>query len=425
MLALLLACPSGDVRVTLSVPEVVDECEELCVAVTVVEGGAPAGGAQVAVTVDGASLGATGVTDADGIAEVCGGGLAVGAHTVLAGAQTENEGPTDSLPAAVTVHPFGYADGLLRDETALESLPWTPSFTRFDGNPVLSPGEAGGWDGVAVALPSVVATDDGFTMWYAGSDGGDYVIGAATSPDGVEWTRIGDKPLLTGSGVEGDWKRYSVNSPMIVPNGDEWALFYDGRAEESGNINIGLAVGAAPTEVADVSESPVFRWTEGESSWGGQAVAHPSVVINDQGFWELWYSTGLQKIGYAYSTDGRAWSRYCHNPVFIPDTGSTWENGTVKAAEVIQTADGYAMTYSGGGMGTFQVGWAMSRDGLHWQRAPEPILAPQGNDWEHRATLSAPLAVVGEEVWMWYTGTDGVGSSIGLAKAPIDRTVFP
>lgn len=419
-LVFLLGCP-GVSAVVVTAPTDLDECAELCVTVHAANGEVGAAGAEVSVTLDGAAFGEIGTTDADGLAKVCGAAPAVGAHEVAALVNGAEAGE----PAAMTVHAFGYADGFVRDEVAIDSLPWTPSFARVPGNPVLAPGEVGGWDGVAVALPSVVATDDGYTMWYAGSDGGDYVIGAATSPDGVAWTRVGDKPLLTGSGVEGDWKRYSVNSPMLVPNGDEWALFYDGRAEESGNINIGLAVGAAPTEVVDVPESPVFHWTEAESSWGGEAVAHPSVVINDQGFWELWYSTGLQKIGYAYSTDGRAWSRYCHNPVFVPDTTSTWENGTVKAAEVVTTADGYAMTYSGGGMGTFQLGWAMSRDGLHWQRAPLPILSPEGNDWENRAVLSAPFVVVGEDLWMWYTGTDGVGSSIGLAIANADASVMP
>ena len=406
-MALLAGCPSAPTSLDLLVPAEADECSELCVLTTV----SPAGVAEVTLLVDGQAFGSPVTTDADGQAEVCAGGLSVGAHQVSATSGTA------SGEGTVTVRAFGFAEGLLRDETALDSLPWTPTFSRSQVDPVFRPGAAGTWDSVAVALPTVAATDTGWVMGYAGSDGGDYVIGAATSPDGLAWTRAPDNPLHTGSGTEGDWKRYSVNSPMFVSTGDEWAMFYDGRGGETGNINIGLATGPDALHVSDDSGEPVFRWTEDEESWAGQAVAHPSVLLNAEGFWELWYSTGLQKLGYAYSTDGRTWSRYCHNPVFVADAANPWENDTVKAAEVIETADGYAMTYSAGGKGTFQVGWAMSRDGLHWQRAAEPVLSPGTEAWEARAVLSAPLAVVGDELWMWYTGTDGVGSSVGLAKA--------
>jgi hypothetical protein len=60
--------------------------------------------------------------------------------------------------------------------------PWT-----VDPAPILEPGRAGDWDAGGLNWPSVVATDDGWAMYYTGLDRpfGKGAIGRATSPDGA------------------------------------------------------------------------------------------------------------------------------------------------------------------------------------------------------------------------------------------------
>ena len=86
--------------------------------------------------------------------------------------------------------------------------PWT-----IDPAPILEGGGEGSWD-AGLAWPSVVATVDGYAMFYTAFDriGGTGVIGRATSPDGVTWTK-GAAPVLV---AERDWERGSLDRPRVA-----------------------------------------------------------------------------------------------------------------------------------------------------------------------------------------------------------------
>ena len=390
-----------------------DECHPVCVLAELLDGsGAPVAAETVSASVDGVAFGSTMRTSPAGKVQVCARGLAAGTPTLkLTAGEVEAE-------IVLDVRAFGTLDGVSREPDTDTAVAWTPSFERVGRAPVLPPGEADTWDDVAVALPSVAATPEGYAMWYAGSGGGDYVIGAATSPDGLVWTRAAGNPLIT-AGVEGSWNQYAVNAPMLFATDEGWSLYFDGRSEEDGNLRIGLATGTDPLVLETLAEGPVFSWSESEVDWAGKAVAHPTVQRDAEGIWHLWYSTGGQQIGYAYSHDGLGWARYCNNQVLTGGTEANWEAGAVKSAEVIRVGEHWVMSYSGGGSGRFALGWATSRDGLHWHTLASPVLRAAGEEWESQAVLGSSLVVVGSELWMWYTGADGTGSSIGLAVAPL------
>jgi len=412
----------GPIALTAAGPKAaVDECEEACFHVAATRGGLAQRGVSVDVWMGDTVIAADLVTREDGTADACVAGLPVGQYGVTALAEYGEL--RASASTSVDIREFGWVDGFVRDDTPVTEMPWTPEFTRTSPDPVLPAGEAGTWDSIGTLLPSVARTNSGYVMWYAGTAADDYIVGAATSPDGVEWTKDPRNPLFTGDGIEGSWRRYSTNSPMIVEHDGTWYMYYTGRAEETGNLTLGLATGTDPVHLTDVATNPVFSWNDDESSWAGQAAAHPAVIYNPAGWWELWYSTGYHKIGYAYSPDGLSWSRYCKNPVFEGDPENLdWETNQVKANEVILWHDWYFMTYSAGDTGAFTIGWAASRDGLHWLRNPEPVFLPpeEPGTWESNSVLSAPIMPVGDELWMWYSGTGMTGSAIGLATASMD-----
>lgn len=441
ILSLLLGCPAedtgfpkpdwgadtadtaeaGPLEVTLTGPAAtLDECESACFSVRTTRNGVPVNDVEVDVWSGDVVVGADLRTRQKGEAGGCADGLTVGTHTLTAIATLGTERATAT--ATAVVKPFGYADGFIRSEDIVEEVPWTPTFERAPQNPVLPPGAADEWDSIGTIVPSVAPTRDGYVMWYAGTAEVDYILGAATSPDGVVWTKDADNPLLIPSDVEGDWRRYSTNSPMVLAFEGTWYVYYTGRREETSDLTIGLATGRDPTEVTDVADNPVFSWDASEEDWAGQAAAHPDVLINDAGWWEMWYSTGYHKVGYAYSPDGRSWKRYCHNPVLVGDPDLDYEAHAIKATEVVQLGDWYFTTYTAGATGGFTVGWAMSRDGLHWAHGQEPVLraAEEPGTWESNSVLSAPVLVVGDELWMWYSGTGPTGSAVGLARASLD-----
>ena len=101
--------------------------------------------------------------------------------------------------------------------------PWT-----VDPEPIVTAGATGAWDGGGVAWPSVVATDDGWAMYYstgsrprtpAGA------IGMATSSDGVTWTKRGE-PVLEASA---DWDGGALDRPRVQRVDDGWLMVYTGR----------------------------------------------------------------------------------------------------------------------------------------------------------------------------------------------------
>jgi hypothetical protein len=396
----------------------VDECETFCATVRVSRDGLPVANAEVDVWLGFDGVGFDLTTDDEGRAEACTTGLVVGEHALIATAvESSDEAQAET---ALRVQPFGYADGIVRDPVPLESLPYVPDFARSEANPVLSPGPEGAFDSGGAMLPSVVKTELGWTMWYAGTTAEDYTVGVATSTDGESWESA-LTPALPPSGEEGSWKRFATNSPMVVRADGEWRVYYTGRADETGNLTIGLATGDDSTAVSDSPDNPVFEWTEDEQSWAGTAVAHPAVVQHPDGHWEMVYSTGYHKLGHAHSLDGRTWKRYCNNPVFTGRGGGSWEDSLIKSADVRVHNGLYLMTYTGGDRGNFKVGFAMSRDGLHWVRHSTPVLGsePTPGTWESGAVLGGAIAIDGGALRMWYAGTGLTGSAIGLAIADL------
>ena len=394
----------------------VDACETTCLSVRLTHGDESISNASVDFWVENTALQLSVSTDEDGIAEGCSDSLPVG--TWRAVAVSTVDGRRIEAMETLTVEPFGYADGIHRNSGT--GLPYIPSFTRFAGNPVLSAGSSGGFDSVGTFLPSVVRTEDAWVMWYAGTQDVDYAVGVASSLDGVHWVRR-LTPTLPPDFTEGSWKRHATNAPMIVPDGEGWRVYYAGRAEESRDISIGMAIGASADVVSDFPENPVFTWSESEEGWSGQAVAHPAIVHHPDGYWEMWYSTGLHKLGYAYSQDGIDWNRWCRNPVLSGGTGDSWESHQVKAVDVVFHNGWYLMAYTGGVRGSFRIGWAMSRDGLNWTRADTPVLRPaiEPGTWESSAVIGPSLMVDGDTLRMWYGGSGLTGSAIGLATAEL------
>ncbi len=221
---------------------------------------------------------------------------------------------------------------------------------------VLGPRKESGWED-EINRPVVVKRDDGYRMWYTGQAEGHSRIGYATSPDGVTWKRMSDKPVLS---PEMPWEKVAVMCPHVL-------------------------------------------WDAGARQY------------------RMWYSGGEQlepnAIGYATSPDGMTWTKNEANPVFIPDPNSAWEKHKVTACQVEKRDDWYLMFYIGfRDEEHAQIGLARSRDGItKWQRhAGNPIVRPGENKWDHDACYK-PYAIFDGTKWLlWYNGRHGRLEQIGV-----------
>jgi hypothetical protein len=134
------------------------------------------------------------------------------------------------------------------------------SWTR-EPNPVLEASEP--WEGIRVFNPEVVRLGDSFAMWHSGIIGSPLLsqVGYAVSPDGLDWRKWVDNPMLSPT-PPCDW----LGSLSVIVEGDTihgWfnhcseisyatslfeVLFFDGF--ESGNTDAwslegGAVVGSA------------------------------------------------------------------------------------------------------------------------------------------------------------------------------------
>lgn len=234
-------------------------------------------------------------------------------------------------------------------------------------SPVLGPRSETGWED-DINRPVVVKRADGYHLWYTGQAKGRSAIGYATSPDGVAWKRMSDKPVLS---PEKPWEKVAVMCPHVV---------WDADAKQ-------------------------FR---------------------------MWYSAGDQyepnAIGYATSEDGLAWTKHEANPVFVPDPSCAWEKHKVTACQVVRVGDWHVMFYIGfRDEHHAQIGLARSRDGItNWQRHPDnPIVRPGGNKWDHDACYK-PFAIFDGKKWLlWYNGRRGSLEQIGVVFHEGEDLGFP
>ncbi len=134
--------------------------------------------------------------------------------------------------------------------------------------PVLSPGPEGSWDGAQVVEPSVIETDEGYAMFYAGTDSNQVsAIGLATSTDGIEWVKHPD-PVLTGTD---GWDRGTIGNPDVAATPDGLVMIFDTFSRNQG---YGLAT-SSDGVTWEMSAGPIFTRSDTQHTlplWQGELV---------------------------------------------------------------------------------------------------------------------------------------------------------
>ncbi len=130
------------------------------------------------------------------------------------------------------------------------------------------------WCRTYIISPHVIRTGDEYRMYYIGRTGEslhvrgqmDYVIGMATSEDGLEWEPYGDTPVLTVDEVH--WGAFSLQTPCVLWDEEEqrFKLWFTGYTEwivtPSGMREYTERLGYATSDDGigwDVHPDPVFE----------------------------------------------------------------------------------------------------------------------------------------------------------------------
>jgi predicted GH43/DUF377 family glycosyl hydrolase len=115
-------------------------------------------------------------------------------------------------------------------------------------------------------------------------------------------------------------------------------------------------------------------------------------------------AAGTSRLGYAESRDGIHFTRRA-DPILAPETGYE-KDGGVEDPRLQKIDDTYVLTYTGYNKKEAQLCLATSRDLIHWDRKGVILPAYQGN-WNAGWTKSG--AIVPEKIdgkyWMYWLGT--------------------
>ena len=146
---------------------------------------------------------------------------------------------------------------------------------KYPDNPVLNVGPEGSWDEKAVVEPFVIVDGDTYKMWYGGFDGTNYRIGYATSPDGINWTKAYDINPVLDLGEAYSWDDEVVSAPCVLFDGAIYRMWYNGS--DGTNYRIGYATSPDGINWTKNIEPVLDLGSEGR--WDDEEVFAPSVVL--------------------------------------------------------------------------------------------------------------------------------------------------
>jgi predicted GH43/DUF377 family glycosyl hydrolase len=233
--------------------------------------------------------------------------------------------------------------------TSSDGLVWT----KYAGNPIMSPSVA--WEGSGGAnhedSPTAILKEDGiYKLWYHGISNTTRAIGYAESKDGLAWTKYAGNPVLS-PGPNGAWDADTVCEPRVVRVGAQYYMFYTHCA---GSHGIGLATSGDGKSWTKYAGNPVLTIAAG-AVWDNQQVSWGEVYYDGQRFFMWYpgrktTDTGGFSLGVATSSDGKVWTRSPNNPVMTPPAAPLNKGddlGVESSPTVIRMGDTMRVYYGG------------------------------------------------------------------------------
>jgi hypothetical protein len=280
------------------------------------------------------------------------------------------------------------------------------------------------WMRTHAAVPFADVLDDRTVRVYFScrdSEGRSHVASVDFDPSEPGRVRnLSSDPLL-GPGRLGAFDDSGAMACWITPKGGRRYLYYIGwnlGVTVPFRNAIGLAVENGDGSFHRLAEGPVLDRSAREPHF----VASPC-VLHEDGRWRMWYLACLKweleegrpkhwyHVRHADSVDGVEWSN--RGRVCI-DFQSADEYAISRPC-VVRDGGAYRMWYSHRGA-SYRIGYAISADGLHWQRRDEEAgidVAPEG--WDSEMIEYAHIFDQRGSRYMVYNGNGYGKTGFGLA----------
>lgn len=183
-------------------------------------------------------------------------------------------------------HRFGYA-------YSSDGVHWT----KYYGNPIMSPGDTSYWYNTFISSPSVMLDDGIYKMWFTAPDlilngqptDGKGNIGYATSSDGIFWI-VNPNPVLI-AGDQANWDSASIAEPSVVKIGSTYHMFYSALDQWTvENFQVGYASSTDGINWIKSNLNPVLK-IGANTDWDAFWASHPGVIFDStNNKFKMWYT---------------------------------------------------------------------------------------------------------------------------------------
>ena len=236
-------------------------------------------------------------------------------------------------------------------------------WTAIAANPVFQgkTDDPDAWDHHIRERGWITIEDGTYHLWYTGyrDDQALRVLGHATSPDGVTWTRDPANPIYDGTWVE---------DMCIVRDGETLRMFAEGEgdiAHQLTSTDDGKTwTERGPLDIRKVDGSPIPPGPRGT----------PTVWVED-GVWSLFYERGDRGVWLARSEDSdrRVWTNVSDDPVLAMGP-EPYDSEAVAVNQIVKRDGVYYAFYHANAHRPWR-DWttcvARSTDLVHWEKAPQ------------------------------------------------------
>lgn len=256
-------------------------------------------------------------------------------------------------------------------------------FVPYEGNPVFTGAGPGHWDEQIRERGWILREGETYHLWYTGyvQRIGPMMLGHATSPDGIHWTRDARNPIH-----DADW----VEDMMVVRDGPRLLMFAEGRGDQAHLLTSGDGIRWHRESALDV------RLANGKPIPPGP-YGTPTVFKQGE-TWNLFYERRDQGIWRARSTDLKIWTNVSDEPVLLPGP-EAYDGRMIAMNQVIEHEGAYFAYYHGRGEEPDR--WcscvARSDDLQTWRKYPGNPLFPSAEN------KSSPIVVSDGKSFRLYT----------------------
>lgn len=238
------------------------------------------------------------------------------------------------------------------------------SFVPYESNPVFTAAGEGTWD-VKIRERGWILRDGGtYRMWYTGYDGtreGLKMLGYATSPDGIHWTRHAENPIHRDHWVE---------DMMVVKQDGVYHMFAEGRDDQAHLLRSDDGIRwtlVGQLDVRKADGTPIEPGPYGTpTAW------------YEEGTWSLFYERRDLGIWLATSRDMKVWRNVQDDPVLLPGPGEA-DKDLIALNQIVKHDGRYYAYYHGTAFEPQPRLWsthvAVSDDLIHWTKySGNPLL---------------------------------------------------